>query len=123
MEFFNWLHSRRGLDPVAHSIRLNDDGVALISSGPRGKEKFRMKWEDIKKVLAYKKDGFAFDQIRILLGNDEEPQYIEVTEHMDGFEALVNELPIRFPGCPQFKEWYEDVALPPFETKWMQIYP
>ena len=82
----------------------------------------QLEWQQITDVYAYKKDCFSMDQIRILLGDEVQRKWIEVTEHDEGYRELIAELPHHLPGCLSEEEWWRDVAMPPFETQWTQLY-
>jgi hypothetical protein len=73
-------------------------------------------------VYAYKKDCFGLDQIRVVLGDEGLRTWIEITEHDEGYQELTAELPRRLPGCLSKKEWWQQVAPPPFETQWTKLY-
>ena len=62
------------------------------------------------------------DQIRLVLGNDVELTWMEVTEDDVGFKVLIVELARRLPGFPNVYEWWDKVAQPPFETQWTELY-
>ena len=74
-------------------------------------------------MYAFKRDCFTVDQICLLVGNPELDQWIQVNEDDDGYSQLIAELPVHLDGFvhPQV-EWWQSVALPPFETQWTQIY-
>jgi len=82
----------------------------------------RLAWDQIAAVFAYKRDCFATDQIRLVLGSEGSGKWLEVTEDEPGFDALVKNLPIHLPGCQAADDWFMSVAVPAFETKWTQIF-
>jgi hypothetical protein len=103
-------------------IQCDDYGVTLAVVPARGEPPLRLTWERIDAVYAYKRDCLTVDQIRILLGNDDQRTWMEVSEDDIGFKVLITELARRLPGCPSIFEWWEKVALPPFETQWTEVY-
>ena len=78
-------------------------------------------WRDVIRVEAFKRDLFAVDLICLAFienGNLE----VEVNEEMDGWNSLVERLPEYLPGCQKFAEWFQPVAVPPFELNLRVIY-
>ena len=100
------------------AVRLDDSGVAQIGSS----SETRLEWQQISAVYVYKKDCFGLDQIRIALGDEGLRVWIEITEDDEGYQELIAELPRRLPGCFSEKEWWQQVALPSFETQRMRLY-
>jgi hypothetical protein len=73
-----------------------------------------LKWNDVKTVLAYKRDLCATDLI--CLGFTSPDGTIEVDEEMQGWSQLVERLPSLLPGTPPLSDWWERVAKPPFAS-------
>jgi hypothetical protein len=103
-------------------IDCDDSGIALVSVPPGNEPTLRLRWEQINAVFAYKRDCYTVDQIRLILGNDVELMCMEVTEHDLGFDVLIAELARRLPGFPNVYDWWDEVAQPPFETQWTELY-
>jgi hypothetical protein len=71
-----------------------------------------MRWNEVKAVIAFKRDLYATDLICLgFLGPD---RTIEVDEEMHGWLQLVEGLPDLLPGTPSLSDWWEQVAKPPF---------
>jgi hypothetical protein len=62
------------------------------------------------------------DQIRIIVGNSNLEEWIEVTEDDEGYGELIRELSNHLSGFPSAGLLLQRIALPPFETKWTQIH-
>ena len=111
--------SRRG---KRLEIRCDDSGVTLLAVPANDEPQLRLAWEQITSVYAYKRDGLAADQIRLVLGDDGRQSWIEATEDDIGFQVLIAELARRLPDFPGTDDWWDKLALPPFETNWTQLY-
>jgi hypothetical protein len=73
-------------------------------------------------VYAYKRDCVTLDQIRLVLGDDNRQMWMEVSEGDSGYHHLVTELSRHLTGCPAVDEWWQSVAIPPFEMQWTQLH-
>jgi hypothetical protein len=73
-----------------------------------------LKWNEVKTVLAYKRDCYGADLI--CLGFTLPAGAIEVDEEMQGWPQLVERLPSLLPGIPPLSDWWERVAKPPFAS-------
>jgi len=62
------------------------------------------------------------DLIPQVLGDETLRTWIEVTEHDEGYQELIAELPHHLPGCLSAEEWWQRVAQPPFETQWTPLF-
>jgi hypothetical protein len=71
-----------------------------------------LKWNEVKIVLAYKRDCWGADLI--CLGFTIPAGAIGVDEEMQGWSQLVERLPSLLPGIPPLSDWWERVAKPPF---------
>jgi hypothetical protein len=103
-------------------INCDDSGVALVSVPPDNEPPLRLKWEQINAVFAYKRDCYTVDEIRLILGDDVDLTWMEVTEDDVGFKVLIVELARRLPGFPNVYDWWDNVPQPPFETQWTELY-
>jgi hypothetical protein len=74
----------------------------------------KVKWQDVNGAVAYKRDCYTVDQIRV--GFTTEKGEIVVTEDMEGWEALIDVLPSYLPGTLNRADWWGKVAQPPFAT-------
>jgi hypothetical protein len=117
-----WADMREWRAGKHFEINCDDSGVALISTPPRSEPPLQLRWEQIKAVFAYKRDCYTVDQIRLILRNDVEMTWMEVTEDDVGFKVLIVELARRLPGFPNVYDWWDKVAQPPFETQWTALY-
>ena len=103
-------------------IHCDDSGVTLLVVPANDEPHLRLTWEQITAVYAYKRDCVTVDQISLILGDDNQQTWMEVTEDDAGFKVLVVELARRIPGWPGVYDWWEKVTYPPFETQWTQLY-
>ena len=86
----------------------------------RSKKTIAFRWDDVREVIAFKKDCYVHDQIRMVFVTDE--ILYEVTESMPGWNALIEALPRCLPGAPAPSEWWARVAQPPFAPCVTKIY-
>ena len=103
-------------------IQCDDSGVTLFAVPANDEPKLRLAWEQITSVYAYKRDCVTVDQIRLVLGDDHQQSWMEVTEDDIGFKVLIVELARRLPDFPGVYDWWDKVASPAFETNWTQLY-
>jgi hypothetical protein len=109
-------------------IVLDANGMKIKGSVWRGLLRGRSEvregfaWHDVKQVVAFKRDCFIIDSIRILFELRSGLCY-EVHEDMEGFKELMEKLPAHLPGALRMEEWFQAVAFPAFATCPNQIYP
>ncbi len=73
----------------------------------------RIPFAEVRKVVAFKRDCYTVDSIRMLLETD--AGVVEIGEEMAGWEAWTAALPERLAGAKRFEEWFFEVAFPAFE--------
>jgi hypothetical protein len=95
---------------MEYSIHYDEHGISQISKSDEQEGSVRILWTEITDVVAFKKDCFTVDQIRILIGSQNQKKWIEITEDDQGFENLIDHLP----GCLSTGYWMEEVMFPPF---------
>lgn len=78
-------------------------------------------WTEVASILAYRRDCFAVDQIRLYI-NLSDKTAIELTEDMQGWEDLLKKLSEYLPGCKQADEWWAAVAFPAFDANVTSLY-
>ena len=89
-------------------IVCDESSVTLVSVPPGNEPPLRLRWEQIN--------------ISLILGDDVELIWMEVTEDDVGFKVLIVELARRLQGFPKVDDWWDKVAQPPFETQWTELY-
>jgi hypothetical protein len=92
----------------------DDEGITAYMHDVR----FRIAWNEVTAVFAYKKDCFAVDQIRVVIagkwGN------VEFTEDDPDFDALRALLYAKLGISPD--RYQDQVVSPPFETNWTNLF-
>jgi hypothetical protein len=83
--------------------------------------KTSLRWRDVIRVEAFKRDLYAVDLICLAFMVDENTA-VEIHEEMEGWDTLVDNLPEYLPGCQRFEEWFRPVAVPAFDLSLMVIY-
>ena len=74
----------------------------------------------VRKVVAFKRDCYTVDSIRMLLVTD--AGVVEISEEMSGWDAWTAALPDRLSGAKRFEEWFLEVAFPAFEEQATLLY-
>lgn len=93
-------------------ISAGEPGIRLHSAGGEGP---LVPWDQITKVVAFKRDVYAHDLICLLI-EQADGSLFEIDERAPGWMALVNELPIRLPAARAYADWFKEVAFPAFDT-------
>ena len=78
-------------------------------------------WPRIERVIAFKRDCYTVDSIRLLIGMAGGEAH-ELSEDDEGWQDAMAQLPERLPGCLSFEDWFFTVAFPAFEANTTQIY-
>ena len=120
-EVRNWLSTVRS-QPARYSVRWDECGNTYAEQRGEDSETTRITWRQVTDVFAYKRDCFAYDQICLLVEASDIDRRIEVREDDEGYEGLIQQLPLRLDGAPTLDEWWNTVVLPPFETQWKRLY-
>jgi hypothetical protein len=100
-------------------IQCDENGLAITAENTNMSMR-SLKWNDVKTIIAYKCDVYAFDLI--CLAFDTSDGTIKINEEMRGWSQLVERLPSLIPGAPPLSEWWERVAKPPFATCAMTLF-
>ncbi len=81
-------------------------------------EQQKIKWADIERLLAYKRDLMTIDEIcmDIIFNNGQ----TTITEETPGWYLFVEKTKLVFPGIP--KNWDTEIAQPPFATNLTILY-
>jgi hypothetical protein len=86
----------------------------------RSEESFNVDWEQVKQIVTFKKDCFAYDRICLEFKLNEQ-EYLRIHEHMIGFWEVTKSMQNAFPGISE--DWDSKVMLPAFETNYSVLYP
>ena len=81
----------------------------------------RLSWQEISRIVAYKRDVFAYDRVCMFVGRAD-GSGIEVNEEMDGWKALCQALPQVLPGCKSFDDWFRTATFPAFAMNKTELY-
>ena len=98
-------------------VTAQQDGFTV---GSQGKANWSVRWTDIKEIVGFKRDIYAFDQICLGFRVSDTDDYYIVTEEMSGFGWLAGEMERQFQTMD--RNWWTKVAQPPFATNWVTIY-
>ena len=81
----------------------------------------RLSWLEVGRVVAYKRDLFAYDRICLFVARVE-GEGVELNEEMDGWKAFCEALPEVLPGCKSLAEWFMPVTFPAFAMNKTELY-
>lgn len=76
-------------------------------------------WDEVKRIIAYKIDLLATDEICLFVDIDENRSF-EIGESTKGWFVFVNNIKDQFPEIN--KSWEFDIAIPPFERTETELY-
>ena len=113
-KILSWFPKPEGPKPVIH---MEESGFSVTEGY---KVIFQIKWTDVREVVAYKEDLFAYDVICVGFRLDDTDSYPRVTEEFIHYKELLQELPSEFPGIRT--DWFTDVALPAFVPNWTTLW-
>jgi len=104
-----------------YAISFDAEGVTVSSLRGQADECASIRWEEVSRATAFKRDYWSTDCICLFLARSDDSG-IELNEEMGRWRSLLAALPERLPGCRSSDEWLVSVALPPFEPKPTEIY-
>ncbi len=81
----------------------------------------RLSWQEISRVVAYKRDLFAYDRLCLFVARAD-GSGVELSEEMDGWKAFCEALPEVLPGCKASADWFMPVTFPAFATNKTELY-
>jgi hypothetical protein len=103
--------ARHGLRPA--TIQCDESRLTVTAFHHDGSiSKTAVKWQEINRVVVYKRDVYAFDLV--CMGFTTAEGTIELNEEMEGWATLVDALPHYLRGTPNRAEWWNKVVQPPF---------
>lgn len=112
---------QRKIELLRATIRMDEQGLTRITHFSDGSMmSAAMKWSEISRVAAFKQDLVAYDVLCVLLTDPEGSMIVD--EEMEGFDAMIQELPLRLPGAPGLDDWWERVIQPAFATNFTVIF-
>lgn len=103
-----------------HLVEFDSEGFTVRAVQPEANPS-SMKWSEVVKVTAFKRDLFAVDLICVFLSTADSSG-IEVDEDMGGWDEFVKGLPNNLAGCKAWEQWFTEVAFPAFDPKMTEIF-
>ena len=102
--------------PIATIRTIDDQGIAYEWSTDSGAKRHegRLEWAKVVRVIAFKRDLFAYDLICLQISSEDEV-VVEFDEEDPNWEGLVRPLPTHLPGATAWGDWFREVAFPAFE--------
>ncbi len=80
-----------------------------------------MKWNEVQKITAFKRDLFSVDQICLFISRADETG-LELDEEMKGWSEFTESLPRFLSTCKPLEDWIWKVAHPAFAANPTEIY-
>jgi len=97
-------------------IEFNDERMMILET----RENNSVPWKDIDTVIAYKRDCWSHDQLRLDFATGE--NVITIVEDDEGFQELLTVLPRYLSGFPALESWCDDVIQPPLKPNATILY-
>ncbi|QQS09669.1 MAG: hypothetical protein IPK69_03345 [Phycisphaerales bacterium] len=114
-----WLQSRRERDTTKASWVVMWDNVSVWVR-LNGEVVQRCRWDEVRQIVAYKDDVWAYDIINVAFVTQDECLAFRADEEFEGFCEFMLEFQRRFPD--HNKEWYRQVMIPAFERCWTVVW-
>ena len=98
-------------------------GLTTVWTSKNPPSEFRretVRWSDVSEIWVYKKDCVTFDQIRMMFRTND--RIVEITEDVEGWQGLMDELHILLPGSTAWAEWFLKIFHPAFASNVTKIY-
>jgi len=99
-------------------IIIDDEGVRLIDHA--GAERWRFPWAQVKEIVAWKDDVFAYDILCLGFRVGNLPEYFACDEEQHGWGDLLDAVEQRF-GVKK-TEWRPKVVFPAFASNWTVLW-
>ena len=106
---FMFLHNSTGI------FEYTNDGFEL----PIEKEHVLIKWIEIQKITAYKKDLFTTDEIWLIVEVDNDKSF-EINETTPGWYQFIKKIEMKFQSISN--TWFKDISVPAFERNETVLY-
>lgn len=103
------------------SIAFDSAGFVVTDLRPGSASSIHILWPEIHRMVAYKRDLFAYDCICLFVARADDTG-IELDEQMVGWAAFCEALPRLLPGCTPHEVWFRQVAFPAFATNLTELY-
>lgn len=107
MSLFSKLKKR--FSPPEMAVRCSDQGLEILKDET---VQSRVSWTDVREIFAYKDDLFTYDDICVGFRVADDGTYYWVSEDFIGYEAMLKELKIHYPGFRE--DWFGTAAFPAF---------
>jgi hypothetical protein len=104
-----------------YAISFDSTGFTVVDLRGERQESVSMRWAEVRRATAFKRDLFAIDCICLFLARAGDTG-IEVDEEMARWRSFVEALPHHLTGCKPSSEWYGTVAFPAFVQNEIHIY-
>ena len=97
------------LTRASASVAVFDSGFVLHEGS---REVGRIRWDDIRRVEAYKRDSVTYDVVCLSVVTDAAGDEWELNDELLGFWDVANAMPAALPGFDA--RWQESVVKPAF---------
>ena len=114
-----------GIPPSArdyrHAISFNSFDVIVTDLRCATDDSVAMRWTEVARAVAFKRDLLAVDCICLLLARTDGTG-VELNEEMARWNSLMEKLPLHLPTSKPWTDWFSTVAFPAFSANETEIY-
>ena len=104
-----------------HEIKFDANTFTVINLKELSAADLSMKWSEVCKAVAFKRDLFSVDLICLFLYRSDNSG-LELDEEMKGWCEFIEAMPTYLQNCKLFEDWFSKVAFPAFAANPTEIY-
>jgi hypothetical protein len=90
-------------------LRVDEHGFSLSKAGKCFE---RYSWDEVEKIVAWKRDRGTYDEIRLTIDLSARSEPLELSEEFNGFRPFIEAMRQRLAGVNE--NWWLEVAFPAF---------
>ncbi len=102
-------------------IFFDEKGFTVVNLKKTDATPLSMKWSEVSKAAAFKRDLFSVDRVCLFLSRHD-GSGMEIDEDMKGWKEFIAALPTFLPACKAWEKWFTEVAYPAFATNTTEIF-
>jgi hypothetical protein len=104
-----------------YAISFDAEGFAIGAAARAPAPHSEMRWSEVQRVTAFKRDCLVVDCICLVIGARDDT-LLEIDEEMVGWQEFVMALSEHLPGCKPWHLWFSEVAFPAFATNPTEVF-
>ena len=102
-------------------IKFDEASFSSASLKKPSAQNYSMRWIDVEKIVAFKRDLLSADCICLFLSRADNSG-LELDEDMKGWCEFTEAMPKHLPTCKPLQDWIFDIATPAFATNLTELY-